>query len=386
MTADGQLAHKAKLLRHVKRVVVKVGSNVLAGPQGLRRERVKAIAAGIGTLIAGGHEVVLVSSGAIAAGAARVGPRRATVDWRQAAAAVGQISLMAAYERVFAAQERQVAQILLTHADLADRRRYLNARHTIRVLLEMGVVPIVNENDTVAVEEIQFGDNDNLSALTAALVEADLLVVLTDVAGLFERDPREAPDAALVEVARADDPLVTRAAGPARSGVGTGGMASKIAAAQKAAAAGIPTFIADGTRDGALAAIFDPATSIGTLVLADGDPLARRKHWIAYTLKPAGTLTVDAGAERALAHGGRSLLPSGVLRIEGRFGVGDCVRCVGPDGREFARGLVNYGAAELEKICGAQTRDIERLLGWKSSDEVIHRDDLVVVAAASASG
>jgi glutamate 5-kinase len=386
MSSDGQLAHKAKLLRRVKRAVVKVGSNVLAGPQGLRRERVKALGGEIAAVVAAGRQIVVVTSGAVAAGAARVGRRRTGVEWRQAAAAVGQISLMAAYERVFGAHDRQVAQVLLTHADLSDRRRYLNARHTLRALLGMGIVPIVNENDTVAVEELQFGDNDNLSALTAALVEADLLVVLTDVAGLFERDPREYPDAPLVEVARADDRLLARAAGPTRSGVGTGGMASKIAAAEKAAAAGIPTIIADGTREGALAAVFDPAISSGTLVLADGDPLARRKHWIAYTLKPAGTLTVDAGAERALAHGGRSLLPSGVRGVEGRFGVGDCVRCVGPDGREFARGLVNYAAAELEKICGAQTRDIERLLGFRSSDEVIHRDDLVVVAAASASG
>jgi len=285
---------------------------------------------------------------------------------------------MAAYERAFAAHERQVAQVLLTHADLADRRRYLNARHTLRTLLDLGVVPIVNENDTVAVEELNFGDNDNLSALTASLAQADLLVILSDVEGLHARDPRLDPDAPLVRVARADDAGVARAAGPA-SGVGTGGMASKLAAARTAAAAGIPTLIADGTREGVLAAVFDPATETGTLLLADGDRLAHRKHWIAYTLKPAGTLHLDAGAERALAKGGRSLLPSGVRAVMGSFGVGDCVRCVGPDGREFARGLVAYGAAELERIKGAHTRDIERLLGYKGSDEVIHRDDLALV-------
>src|SRR5579875_72172 len=240
------------------------------------------------------------------------------------------------------------------------------------------VVPIVNENDTVAVEELTFGDNDNLSALTAALVEADLLVMLTDVAGLFDADPRLVRRAKLVAVARADD-AVLRAAGPARSGVGRGGMASKVAAARKAAAAGIPTIIADGRRRGALAAVFDPATATGTLVLPDGDPLARRKHWIAYALRPAGTLRVDAGAERALAQGKRSLLPSGIQAVEGRFGVGACVRVCGPDGREVARGLVSYGAADLERIKGAHTRDIARLLGWKGSDEVIHRDDLVVL-------
>src|SRR5437879_4490700 len=299
-----------------------------------------------------------------------------------AAAAVGQIGLMAAYERAFAAHDRHVAQVLLTHADLADRRRYLNARHTLRALLDLGIVPIVNENDTVAIEELAFGDNDNLSALTASLVEADLLVILSDVGGLHTRDPRLAPAAPLVRVARAQDERGARAAGPAKTGVGTGGMASKLAAARKAAAAGIPTLIADGTREGVLAAIFDPAAETGTLLLADGDRLAHRKHWIAYALKPTGDLHLDAGAERALAKGGRSLLPSGVRGLVGGFGVGDCVRCLGPDGREFARGLVNYGAAELEKIKGAHTRDIERLLGYKGSDEVIHRDDLVLLGGA----
>jgi len=274
--------------------------------------------------------------------------------------------------------------VLLTGQDISDRSRYLNARNTLLALLEFGVLPIVNENDTVAVEELNFGDNDNLSALTASLVEADLLVILSDVEGLHTRDPRLDPNAPLVRVARAQDETVAHAAGPAQSGVGTGGMASKLAAARKAAAAGIPTLIADGTREGVLAAIFDPAAETGTLLLADGDRLAHRKHWIAYALKPAGELHLDAGAERALARGGRSLLPSGVRGIVGGFGVGDCVRCLGPDGREFARGLVNYGATELEKIKGAHTREIERLLGYKSSDEVIHRDDLVLLGPAAA--
>jgi glutamate 5-kinase len=376
---DDQRSQKTRLLRRVRRVVVKIGSNVLAGPSGLRRERIRALAGEIATLVDGGRQIVVVSSGAVAAGAVRLGPRRTRIEWRQAAAAVGQIGLMAAYERAFSAHERHVAQVLLTHADLADRRRYLNARHTLRTLLDLGIVPIVNENDTVAVEELKFGDNDDLSALTAALVEADLLVILSDVDGIHTRDPRLAADAAPVRVARADDPALASAAGPAVTGVGTGGMASKLAAAQKAAAAGIPTTIADGTRDGVLAAVFDAASECGTLLLAEGDALARRKHWIAYTLKPAGTLHLDAGAERALAKGGRSLLPSGVRGVEGSFGVGDCVRCVGPEGREFARGLVNYTAPEIDKIKGAHTREIETLLGYKGSDEVIHRDDLVLV-------
>jgi glutamate 5-kinase len=384
--ATSQLGHKTRLLRRVRRLVVKIGSNVLAGPQGLRRERVSALAADIAALADAGRQVVVVSSGAVAAGAARLGPHRGRIEWRQAAAAVGQIGLMTAYERAFARHRRHVAQVLLTHADLADRRRYLNARHTVRTLLGLGVVPVVNENDTVAVEELRFGDNDNLSALTAALVEADLLIVLSDVAGLYTADPNLDPGATLVSVARADDAVVVRAAGPSLSGVGTGGMASKLAAARKAAAAGIPTIIADGTRRGILATLFDAEVETGTLILADGDRLAYRKHWIAYALKPTGALHVDEGAERALERGGRSLLPSGVRRVEGAFGVGDCVRCLGPDGREFARGLVNYAAGELERIKGAHTRDIERLLGYKGSDEVIHRDDLALVAPPRALG
>jgi glutamate 5-kinase len=293
---------------------------------------------------------------------------------------------MATYERAFRRHDRTVAQVLLTHADLADRRRYLNARHTLRALLALGAVPIVNENDTVAVEELTFGDNDDLSALTASLVEADLLVILSDVAGLYEADPRTDPATALVALARAQDPQVARAAGPARSGVGTGGMSSKVAAAAKAAAAGIPTIIAHGARRGVLGAVFDPGSEIGTLLLADGDPLARRKHWIAHALRPAGALHLDAGAVRALAQGGRSLLPSGVRAVEGTFGVGDCVRCLGPDGSEVARGLVNYAAAEVERIKGAHTRDVPKLLGYKGSDEVIHRDDLVVLAGTATGG
>ncbi len=383
---EAQGAHKQALVARARRAVVKIGSNVLAGNGGLREERLRALAAEIAALVAGGRQIVVVTSGAVAAGAARLGRPGGgrAIEWRQAAAALGQIGLMAAYERAFAAHERQVAQVLLTHADLADRRRYLNARHTLRALLDLGVVPIVNENDTVAVEELKFGDNDNLSALTAALVEADLLVILSDVAGLHTSDPRLDTTARVVPVVRAADAALQRAAGPSRSDVGTGGMASKLAAAGKAAVAGIATVIADGTRDGVLAAVFDVAVEVGTLVLPDGDRLGRRKHWIAYTLKPAGTLHVDEGAERALARGGRSLLPSGVARVEGGFGVGDCVRCVGPTGREFARGLVNYTAAEVEKIKGVHTREIERLLGYKGSDEVIHRDDLTLLAPARA--
>jgi glutamate 5-kinase len=274
-----------------------------------------------------------------------------------------------------------VAQVLLTHADLADRRRYLNARHTLRTLLRAHVVPIVNENDTVATEELQFGDNDNLSAMTATLVDADLLVVLSDVGGLYSADPRRDRAAERIAVADATEARLDAMAGPARHGIGTGGMTTKLAAARKAAAAGITTVIADGRARRALAAIFDPGADTGTWLLAPTDRLARRKHWIAHVLKPAGTLHLDAGAERAVVTGGRSLLPAGVQRVDGEFAVGDCVRCMAPDGREVARGLVSYSAAEATKLAGAHTRDIERLLGYRGSEELIHRDDLVVLAS-----
>jgi glutamate 5-kinase len=369
---------KRRSLRGVRRVVVKVGSNVLADGDGLRLARVRSLAADVAAIMAAGRQVVLVSSGAVAAGAGPLGSRRQGVEWRQAAAAVGQPALMAAYARAFATYERVVAQVLLTQADLADRRRHQNARHTLRTLLAGGVVPIVNENDTVAVEELNFGDNDNLSALTATLVQADLLVILSDVAGLFTADPHLDRAATRVRVARVDDAPLARMAGPSRSGVGTGGMATKLAAARTAAAAGVPTVIADGSRRRTLVKLLDEDTDVGTLLLADGDPLGHRKHWIAHTLRPQGTLHLDAGAERAIAQGKRSLLPSGVRAVDGSFGVGDCVRLVGPDGAEIARGLVNYAAADLEKIKGAHTKEIEQRLGYKGSDEVVHRDDLVV--------
>jgi len=374
-----QVDHKAALLRAARRVVVKVGSNVLATDGGVNAPRIRALArelAAIGT----DREVVLVTSGAVAAGQSRLGIQRRGLEWRQAAAAVGQPGLMALYERGFASRQRTVAQILVTHADLADRRRYLNARHTILHLLAAGVVPIVNENDTVSVEELKFGDNDDLSALIATLIDAHLLVILSDVTGLHGADPRRDPTAARIAVAEARSPDLDAVAGPARRGVGTGGMRSKLAAARTAAAAGIPTVIADGTRRGVLARIFDARKAVGTLLLAPGDPLTRRKHWIAHTLKPKGTLHADRGAQRAVVDAGRSLLPTGLQRVEGTFGRGDCVRCVGPDGREFARGLVNYSSNDTEKLCGAQTADIESRLGYKGNDEVVHRDDLVVVA------
>jgi len=383
MTA--QLPHKQRLLRRVRRTVIKIGSSILSTDAGINRPRLHSLAEEICALHRRGIEIVVVSSGAVAAGRARLGMkgRPKTVPERQAAAAVGQIDLMALYEEYFATFSTQVAQILLTHDDLANRRRYLNARHTIETLFDARVVPVANENDTVVTDELRnFGDNDNLSALIAGLVEADVLVMLSDVAGLFTTDPRTNPDAQLVglveDVGRGAAAYAMAGRGP----LGTGGMASKLAAAKKAAAAGIPAVIADGLHPGVLPAVFDTSQTVGTLILPEGDRLGRRKHWIAYTLKPTGTVVVDQGAFEAVTQKGRSLLPKGLKAVEGKFGPGDCVRCVDPNGREFARGLVNYSAAELDKIKGVHSAGIEAVLGYKLTEEVIHRNDLVLTGSA----
>jgi glutamate 5-kinase len=375
-----QLAHKQGLLKRVRRVVVKVGSSLLSAADGLDHRRIRSLAADIEALTGEQRKILLVTSGAVAAGRARLGLRERpkTIPQKQAAAAVGQIDLMAAYKECFEAGGRHVAQILLTGDDLNNRRRYLNAKHAITALLDAGVLPIVNENDTVAVDEIKLGDNDNLSAAVAALVEAELLVILSDVDGLHTVDPRRDASAAPVPVLAANDPLAARYAFGAAGLVGTGGMATKVEAARKAAAAGIYTVIADGRPDHVLRRVLDATEVTGTLVVPSADRLASRKHWIGFTLRPQGTVHLDSGAAAALREKGRSLLPSGVKQVEGSFGAGECVRCLAPDGAEVARGLVNYSAAELRKIQGAHTRDIDSILGYKVSDEVIHRDDMVI--------
>jgi glutamate 5-kinase len=375
-----QLPHK-RFLRRVRRVVVKVGSSLLSTSSGLDRARIRTLATEIEDLAGEQRQFVIVTSGAVAAGMARLGLRERpkTIPQKQAAAAVGQIDLMAYYEEVFAARGRHVAQMLLTRDDLTNRRRYLNAKHTLMALLEAKVLPIVNENDTVVVEEIKLGDNDNLSADLAALAEADLLVILSDVDGLYTADPRKDASATLVSVIEGSDPEAIRFAGASAGKLGTGGMATKIEAARKASAAGIPTIIASGREDGVLRRALDATAEIGTLVLPAADRLAQRKHWIKFTLRPQGTLTLDDGAVSALREKKRSLLASGLRAVDGSFGVGDCVRCVAADGAEIARGLVNYSAAELRKIQGRHSRDIDSVLGYKITDEVIHRDDLVIV-------
>ena len=378
---NDQLVHKPRLCKHLRRAVIKIGSSILSGPNGINRPRLRSLAEELCGLHKRGIELVVVSSGAVAAGMARLGfkERPKTVPQRQAAAAVGQINLMALYEEYFASHSTQVAQILLTHDDLADRSRYLNARHTIETLIAADVVPVANENDTVVIDELRnFGDNDNLSALIAGLVEADLLVLLSDVAGLYTKNPHAHSDAVMVDVVEDPGRAMSAYVMDGRGALGTGGMASKFAAARKAAAAGIPTIIADGLHSGVLPAVFDARQAVGTLILPRGDRLGRRKHWIAYTLKPAGTLVVDPGAYEAITHKGRSLLPKGLKEVHGKFGPGECVRCVDLSGSEFARGLVNYSAAELDKIKGVHSAAIEGVLGYKLTEEVIHRNDLVL--------
>ncbi len=362
-----------------RRVVVKIGSAVLVGTDGgLDRARIDALVDEIAAQHAAGREMVVVTSGAVAAGFMRLGltQRPKLIPHKQAAAAVGQISVMSAYEAAFARHGIKVAQVLLTHGDLASRPRYLNAEHAVLTLLEWRVVPVVNENDTVVVEEIKLGDNDNLSAETASLVEADLLVILSDVDGLYTADPRTRRDATLVSVVDAVTPAIEAMAGLGGP-LGTGGMATKVAAAKKATASGIATIVADGRQPGVLGAVLAGAADVGTFFRPVADPLTSRKRWIAYTLKPGGTVVVDDGARRAIVEQGRSLLASGVREVRGGFGRGACVQCVDLAGREIARGLVSYSAAALDKIKGRHSREIEATLGYKMSDEVIHRNDLV---------
>ncbi len=372
---------RRKYVRPAKRVVVKIGSRILSSERGLHARRIGRLVRELAGLNDQGKKLVIVSSGAIASGMSRLGLTKRPTDLpqEQALAAVGQIRLMALYENSFAGYQKQVAQVLLTHEDLANRKRYLNAKHTLKTLLDWNIIPIVNENDTVAVDEMKFGDNDQLSALVATLMEMDLLVILSDVDGLFDRDPRSNEDARLVPVVT-DLAAAKMAAQDTRpSDLGRGGMFSKLCAAEQASHAGIPTIIANGREREVLSGLFDGTRESGTLVLPEENRLTSRKHWILYNLTPSGEVIVDNGACAAVTVKGKSLLPSGVREIRGSFGAGDCVRCVDDTGREFARGLVNYSAQELRKIKGSHSGKIEAILGYKAYDEIIHRDDLVVL-------
>jgi len=364
-----------------QRWVVKIGSALLtADGRGLDRSAMAVWVEQMVALRRAGVELVLVSSGAVAAGMSRLGwaTRPSAIHELQAAAAVGQMGLVQAWESSFGEHGLHTAQVLLTHEDLSDRKRYLNARTTLRTLVELGAIPVINENDTVATDEIRFGDNDTLAALVANLVEADLLVILTDRDGMFDADPRSNPDAQLIFEARADDPALDAVAGGTGGALGRGGMQTKLRAARLAARSGAYTMIVGGRIERVLDRL-KAGERLGTLLSPERGLLAARKQWLAGHLQMRGTLTLDAGAVKALTVDGKSLLPVGVRAVEGSFRRGEMVACVGPDGQEVARGLANYSAAEAQKIVGLPTDRIEAVLGYIDEPELVHRDNLVLV-------
>jgi glutamate 5-kinase len=374
--------NRAEIVKDAKRVVIKIGSSILTSPDmDINEDAFRSIAKEIFALRARGIEPVIVSSGAIAAGMKKLGIRQKPrgLALKQAIAACGQSALMWYYEKAFSEYGEKVAQILITHDGLAIRKRFLYAQKTILTLLKMGVIPIVNENDTVAVEEIMLGDNDNLAALVTSLTHADLLVMLTDIDGFYDKDPRLHRDARIIPVIEKITPDVEKIAGGTIGRTTTGGMRTKIEAARTATAFGVPTIIANGKRETTITDIFS-GKEVGTLFVPRKSRLKGRKHWIAYTLRPSGTLVVDDGAKAALLRAGKSLLPSGVKAVYGKFDVGELVRCVDEAGEEIARGLSSYSSEEIKKILGSKSCDIESLLGYKHRDEIIHRDDLVVLA------
>lgn len=373
--------HRARAIpARARRIVVKVGTSTLAREGQVRPRTFTDLARQVSGLVDRNREIVLVSSGAIAVGARELGwnhPGR-SVPEKQAAAAVGQIGLLELYQRRFAKRGKRVAQILVTRSGLENRERFLNARHTLLELLRLHVVPIVNENDTVATEEIRFGDNDDLSATIVNLIGADLLVILTDVDGLYaERPIPGRPPPTLIDVLPEITPEIRAAAHGSQNAFGRGGMISKLRAAETAARSGAATVLCNGRGSEVLRRVTDGA-DVGTLVLP-GRRLASKKHWLAFTSGTRGELVIDTGAARALLELGRSLLPAGILEVRGRFGVGDAVACLDPAGRELARGLAAYSAQEVARIKGRATREIEQVLGYSNGDEVIHRDDLVVL-------
>ncbi len=326
-----------------------------------------------------GREPLIVSSGAIIAGMGRLGLRcrPGNIPEKQAAAAIGQSYLMWAYEKTISRRGCQVAQILLTQDEFSQRHRYLNARNTLTALLAHRAIPIVNENDSVAVEEIKVGDNDTLSATVACLIEADLLVILSDVEGLFTADPRSDPRATLIPTVREVNPAMVEAAGKSPSATGTGGMYTKLHAARKVMDFGIPMVIADGRSPGTIRRVMS-GEEVGTIFLPRSRKMAGRKHWILHSIPPQGDITIDTGATRAVLKEGRSLLPAGITGVSGGFQAGDAVRILGPDSQEIARGLVNYGSVDIHKIMGLKTDQVPQILGY-TYDEVIHRNDLVVI-------
>ncbi len=369
------------IIRQAQRVIVKVGSSLVTNEgRGLDHAAIAKWADQIAHLRRMGKQVVLVSSGAVAEGMLRLGFERRPVAIHelQACAAVGQMGLAQIYETSFRAHDLRTAQVLLTHADLADRERYLNARSTLFTLLELGVVPVINENDTVVTDEIKFGDNDTLGALVANLIEADALIILTDQRGLYTSDPRKNPDATFVHEAKAGDPALEAMAGGAGSGIGSGGMLTKILAARRAASSGAHTVIAWGREDQVLVRLAE-GEAIGTQLTAQTAQLTARKQWMADHLKTAGQVTLDAGAVQKLLEEGKSLLPIGVTDVGGDFGRGDVITCVDVTGKAIARGMSNYASTEVKRIMRKPSSEIAAILGYVEEVELIHRDNLVLL-------
>lgn len=363
----------------VRRVVVKVGSNILSAPGGLNLDIVTALSRQIHDLMESGKEVILVSSGAVAAGMGRLGLEKRPVEIpkRQATAAVGQAGLIMEYEKAFEAFGKSVAQVLLTSEDLANRKRFLNARNTLNTLMDWGILPIVNENDTVIVDEIKFGDNDNLSAMIALLMDADLLINLTDIDGLYTEDPRYSDTAELISEVDAITRKLEGLAGDTLGRFGTGGMATKIRAAKKTMLAGIPMVIARGSLPNILSDLFQ-GKPLGTFFIPKATRLRSRKCWIAFNLKPKGALFLDDGAVQAVLSRGKSLLPGGIRRVDGEFAMGAPVSIMTLKEEVVGIGLCNYASADVRKIMGQKTSQIKDALGYKPYDEVVHRDNLAI--------
>jgi len=375
---------RKEILGNVRKIIVKVGSAVLTGEDGLDLQIIEQLVDEISALRQQGYQVVLVSSGAIASGKHRLGipGKLKSIPQKQAAAAVGQGRLMRVYSNAFGKHGLFVGQVLLTMSDITDRKRFLNIRNTLFTLMDWGVITIINENDTVAVDEIKFGDNDHLAAMVANIIEAHLVINLTSTEGLYDRNPADPKKAKLIPLVTEITPEIEAAATQEATPVGMGGMKSKVMAAKKVIASGIPYIIAPGRRQGVLQEILD-GKETGTLFLPMAEHLNSRKYWIAFTLRSRGRILIDEGAKEALVRDGKSLLPSGVMQVEGNFALGDPVTCVDAAGNPIAKGLVNYTADEIRKIMGLKSSKIEQVLGYKDYDEVIHRDNLAVTVQQS---
>lgn len=366
-------------LQHAKKIIIKIGSAVLTGEDGLDLQIIEQLVDEIAELSRSGCQIVIVTSGAIASGKHRMGisgPLK-SMPQKQAAAAIGQSRLMRVYSNAFGKHGIYVAQILLTMSDLTDRKRFLNIRNTLSTLTEWGVIAVINENDSVAVDEIKFGDNDHLAAMIANISGADLLINLTSTDGLYDKNPALHKNAKVISLVREITEEIEAAATADTTSVGMGGMKSKVIAARKVTAFGIPYIIAPGKEKGILHAVI-AGKDKGTLFLPMSEHLTSRKCWIAFTLRSRGKLIIDEGARTAICEHGKSLLPSGIIGVEGIFDVGDPVTCIDPNGVSLAKGLVNYGSQEIQKIMGLKSSKIEQVLGHKDYDEVIHRDNMAV--------